>query len=303
MTRRFTFHTQALRIVLCGGLMAGALALAAGCSDIVTYSEKSRNEGLVYYNHGQYTDAAGSFRNAVNQEPRDYISRYYLGQSLAKSGSWDKATQQYLAGLDVMQTNYAGLHDREYRLKIIDGLGESLAHTPGSVNIPIIPISDRDTAQSDQHLLAAKFARYSGDADTAINEYTQATSLNSKDASLYKDYGYYLLSVAQKDRARDAFTRAYVLDPTDEQVTAELRRMGVIPGPSLKYQSEMVKAPLPEGPIPEIRVVTERPAKIQAVPRGGSVSTIEPSPLPFETPWNSGTSSAPTPSNKANPRD
>src|SRR2546428_5265050 len=55
------------------------LAALAGCADVVTFSNKSREEGMRFYTEKSYGDAAGAFRNAIRQDPRDYQSHFYLG--------------------------------------------------------------------------------------------------------------------------------------------------------------------------------------------------------------------------------
>ena len=46
--------------------------------------------------------------------------------------------------------------------------------------------------------------------------------------------------------------RAYAINPNDEQVAAALRRIGVVPGPSLKDRNALATPPVPLGPIPEV---------------------------------------------------
>src|ERR1051325_26272 len=55
------------------------LAALSGCADVVTYSAKSQEEGMRFYSEKAYGDAAGAFRNAIRQDPRDYKSHFYLG--------------------------------------------------------------------------------------------------------------------------------------------------------------------------------------------------------------------------------
>ena len=63
---------------LLGSLLLG---LAAGCQDVLTYSDQTREAGMTAYMQGDYPKAAGAFRSALRQDPRDYRSHYYLGMS------------------------------------------------------------------------------------------------------------------------------------------------------------------------------------------------------------------------------
>ena len=67
-----------MRAALASLLLSLSL-ISTGCTDVLTYANKSRDEGVRLYSEHYYADAAGAFRNAVRQDPRDYRSQYYLG--------------------------------------------------------------------------------------------------------------------------------------------------------------------------------------------------------------------------------
>src|SRR4051812_43672294 len=50
------------------------LTAAGGCTDMVTFAGDNRQAGINAYNEARYTDAAGSFKSAIRQDPRDYLS-------------------------------------------------------------------------------------------------------------------------------------------------------------------------------------------------------------------------------------
>ncbi|MBV8782448.1 MAG: hypothetical protein JO353_13715, partial [Phycisphaerae bacterium] len=69
---------------------------------------------------------------------------------------------------------------------------------------------------------------------------------------------------------------AYALNSTDNQVNAALRRIGIIPGPSIMDQDALAKPLLPRGPLPEVDLgkvftgsngETATPAAAQQPPR------------------------------------
>ena len=65
-------------------IIAGTLLLAAsGCvtPEVVNYEKDARKTGLKEYQEGNYASAAGSFKNAIRSEPRDYKAYYWLGAS------------------------------------------------------------------------------------------------------------------------------------------------------------------------------------------------------------------------------
>src|SRR5688500_540412 len=58
-------------------LVAGALVFSTGCSDhILSRADDSRDSGLRLYDQRNYPEAAGAFRDALRQDPRDYQSYY-----------------------------------------------------------------------------------------------------------------------------------------------------------------------------------------------------------------------------------
>ena len=75
-------------------LGGGSVTLLTGCSDIITYADQTRDAGLVAYNQADYPKAAGAFRSALRQDPRDYMSHYYLGMSSLQMGNYRRAAEE-----------------------------------------------------------------------------------------------------------------------------------------------------------------------------------------------------------------
>jgi hypothetical protein len=62
----------------------------------------------------------------------------------------------------------------------------------------------------------------------------------------------YLERFGQKERARLPLKNAYAMNSNDQEVADALRRVGVVPGPSLKPEDQLAKPLVPIGPIPPI---------------------------------------------------
>jgi tetratricopeptide (TPR) repeat protein len=238
--------THACPAVVLGGL---SLGLFAGCADVVTYANDARRDGLKNMKDGNTVDAAGSFRNAVRQDPRDYKSYYYLGQCYDEMGSQNQAVQAYRSGLDVMNITVEGREDRKFRLQTIDALAASLAKS--GVRTFDTQAAAGKSKPAEQKFITAKAYRHLGDADNALANYQQASLLDPNDVAIAKEYGLFLEQTGQADQARPVLKRAYAMDMKDQEVAAALRRVGVVPGPSLKERNELVKPPIPQGPLPE----------------------------------------------------
>jgi len=128
---------------------------------------------------------------------------------------------------------------------------------------------------AENWFIVAKVYAFRGDADSAIDAYNRATLLTPKDFLMQKDYGLYLESIGQPQRAQAPLKKAYAIKP-DPQVADALRRVGIVPGPSLKPQSALAQPPVPKGPIPELEV--------NFLKRSGSPSA--PAAQPTQTPTN-----------------
>ena len=95
-------------------LAASATVLAisiVGCGDMITYSHEAKQQGLSQYDDGHYAEAAGSFRNAIRQDPTDPDSSYWLGMSYEKTNSWHEAIDSYKTCRASIASNRVTAHD------------------------------------------------------------------------------------------------------------------------------------------------------------------------------------------------
>lgn len=246
---RHFLHHSLRRFPTCALLCAGLFAV--GCQDVLTYSDKSRANGVELYNRQSYPEAAGAFNTAIRQNPRDYKSFYYLGCSYESMRQMQQAIGAYRAGLDVMNTTLEGKEDTEFRVKLINGLAGAIAKSDvRDIETNSAEADAKQKADGFSYLLLAKIHAFRGDADSAIEAFNHASMLEPNNFHIAKEYGLYLDSIGQTDRAEVPLRRAYALDPTDDQVNQALRHTGVVPGPSLKDEKALAKPLVPKGPIP-----------------------------------------------------
>jgi len=224
---------------------------SGGCAEVMTNTRMERERGIKLYNEGQYADAAGSFRETIKHNPADVQTHFYLAQSLDHLGAYEQAIQQYRTTLRVMETSLEGQENRAMRLQTLDLLATAVSkaqdHDPSTAML-----HEGKTAE-DQYL-RAKIESKLGDADAALEAYQRSTLLDNKDYVVHRDFGLYLAQLGQTERARTELKRAYALNPTDEQTSSGLRRVGVVPGPSLKDESDMAHPLVPVGPLPELQI-------------------------------------------------
>jgi tetratricopeptide (TPR) repeat protein len=234
-------------------VLAAGVFVLAGCAEVTASSRHSREQGQKLYAQGEYIDAAGAFRNGVRDDPLDYRSWYWLGQSYDKNQSYHQAIQAYRTALDVSKRTAPGREDEAMRVKIIDALGRSIA--AGNDRTFQIESGKGRQPTAEEKYIEAKAFQYMGDADLAIESYQQAVLLDRKDFAIAKDFGLYLEKVpSMRDQAVKQLKRAYQLNSKDQQVVAALRRNDVVPGPSLKEPEALAKPALPKGPLPEVDI-------------------------------------------------
>jgi tetratricopeptide (TPR) repeat protein len=226
-----------------------------GCADVVTYSRDSQREGLKLYQQGDYANAAGAFRNSARQNPRNYQSYYYLACCYDHMGQYQEAIANYKTARQTINLTLEGKEDNATRQNILTGLAGAIAKSDQRDIETNEAVQDAESKQNaESWLLLGKIYAYRGDADSAIDAFNRAALLEPNNFMVLKDYGLYLERIGQRQRAESPLRRAYTLDSNDEQVNAALRRIGVIPGPSIKDQSQLARPIVPKGPIPELHV-------------------------------------------------
>jgi Tfp pilus assembly protein PilF len=235
-------------------LAAAPLALAvAGCTDMVTFSKQSHDEGMNYYAQKDYADAAGAFRNAVRQVPNDYQDEYWLANSYASQGQWQQAIHSYETAREVMNIDGFGQQDTKMKYVVLDGLANAIASSDTrDSDINAAEVKAQSHQSADDYLLLAKIFVARGDPDSAIDSYDRAAMIDPENFYIAKEYGLYLERLGQNQKAETPLRRAYAINGTDQQVSDALRRIGVVPGPSIKDQDALAKPLIPKGPIPEV---------------------------------------------------
>lgn len=240
----------------CARAFASAAVLATvisvgGCAEVMTNTRADRDNAIKLYNDGRYADAAGAFRETIRHNPADLQSHYYLAMSLDRVGAYEQAIEQYRTTLKLMETSLEGKENRPMRMQVLDLLASDVArvqdHDPSTAML-----NNGNTAE-DQYL-RGKIESRLGDADAAIEAYQRAALLDPRFPEIHRDLGLLLAQLGQTDRARQELKQAYAMNPSDQQTAAGLRKVGVIPGPSLKDESDMAHPLVPVGPLPELQI-------------------------------------------------
>src|SRR5688500_13469262 len=171
-----------LRHLFGAALTVSPLIALTGCADVITYAHKSHGQGIDLYNEGAYGDAAGAFRNAVKQDPRQYLSHYYLALCYDQMCQYHQAFSQYRTALDVMDRSLAGQVDHETRPKITDAYAQSIVrHDSGDVELTTLTRKAEASRRAQDWVVLAKVYRMRGDVDLAIDSYRRAAHWDAQE--------------------------------------------------------------------------------------------------------------------------
>ncbi len=216
-------------------LCLSSLALVGfGCADALTFSKNAQSEGITQFQAGDYVDASASFANAARQNPRDYKSYFYLGQSYQEMHSYQQALGAYRSCLDTMPLTIEGKQDLGVKYQALDSFAQCIAK--GGTSAEETAAMEKKVAGKpsvDDQWLLAKIYRYSGDADAAIEAYDKCVLVDPSRFAIAKEAGLYEYALGQNDRASSTLKKAYAVRPDDQLVNDTLRKLGVVVGPSL----------------------------------------------------------------------
>jgi tetratricopeptide (TPR) repeat protein len=236
-------------------LIALSLALT-GCSDVLTFAQQNRDIGMAAYREADYPKAAGAFRSALRQDPRDYISHYYLGLSSLQLHNYQQAVVAFRSCLETQNVTLAGKEDNATRLKALEGLARAIVKSDDSdqeVNrVEQEARGAKGSLAAREFFLLGKVYRYRMLPDMALDYYNRATLDDPKNFDYAKEYALYCEQLQQTQRAQEALRKAYTLNSSDKEVADALRRLGVVPGLSLMEKDDLAKPMIPLGPIPEL---------------------------------------------------
>lgn len=264
------------------GLMARILAMVTlsawlgGCTDMITFSQRNREAGIEAYNQADYPKAAGAFRSALRQDPRDYRSHYYLGMSSIQLGNYQQAIVAFRSAMETQNVTLEGQGDNATRMKIYEGLADAIGKSDESdteVNkVEQAARSSQGPAAAREFFILAKVYRNRKLPDMALDYYERAALNDPRNFDFAKEYGLYCESLQQNAKAQQALRAAYALDSTDKEVATALGRLGVVVGPSLKNKDDLAKPLIPRGPLPEVDM-----AKVKS---SLGIGSDEPKPAP-----------------------
>jgi len=205
-------------------LLLGLLFITVvGCGQPSNTSLLERGSYAMW--QGRWSDATDAYNRAISQHPGDWEAQYYLGQCYMELGEPQTACQS----LAIAES----LHPEKN--EIADLYAEALLQS-GDRNKLYSFLLQR--AQKQQSVRAwSIFAQYAmdlNDPDSATNAIN--TAIDITDGT---DAGPYVIAATFAERLGDdalainRWREAWMIDPTNEDISNALRAHGIVPGPTM----------------------------------------------------------------------
>lgn len=216
------------RLVLCLGVLAVVLP-SLGCGFNASYQKQ---EALKEMDRGEYHAARNRLLEVTQQSRSDWEGHYYLGLVHLELDEPVKAQTQLGQALAVQDRN------PEWTPKILDAMAQSLydQDRPDELFAFLRAQIDRYGTWED-YARQARFLAKSGDIDGAALAYRKAAYFSkNRDEDIYLEISAFYESIGDQDRAVQALKWAYWINPQHTQIPSDFRRLGLVPGPTLREE-------------------------------------------------------------------
>lgn len=211
-------------------LLAAALLLTAGCHKPNSFLRK---DGMDAYAQKEYEAAHKSFAQAVKQDSADWKAHYYLGL-IALEQDRPLDAQLSLERALSLRVEYPE------SAVILDALAQSLLEQSKYANLAAVlqQATDRYGRSSD-YLRQGIFLGRSGDVDGAKVAFKKAIRFAAADdPTPFIELAAFYDSLGAGAEALMALRQAYYVDPYNVRVNEEIRRHGMVPGPTIAVEPQ-----------------------------------------------------------------
>jgi tetratricopeptide (TPR) repeat protein len=174
---------------------------------------------------GRWSDGAEAFKQATLQHPGDWEAQYHLGQCYMEMGEPQTASQSLGVAQSLQPTN----------TEIADAYANSLLQSGDADKLYSFLLTQAQKQQTVHDWV--NFAEYTMEIDdpdsatTAIN--TAIAISNGTNARPYVIAATFAERLGDDELAITRWRQAWVIEPTNEDISNALRAHGIVPGPTM----------------------------------------------------------------------
>ncbi len=206
-------------------LLAAAMLALAGC--MRQPNPLLRKHGIEAFDRRQIHEADLHFSQAVEQDPSDWKSLYYLGRvRLVQNQLFDAQL--------LLERALAVRRDHDQTPDILDALAQTL-YQHGRVQQlhQLLQQAVADYGASRDFMRQGHYLMQLGDRDGAKLAYRKAAFFAAPDdAGPFVALADFYESIGDTPNAITALRHAHAIQPRDQQLRDRLRQHGIVPGPT-----------------------------------------------------------------------
>lgn len=217
---------------LCICALLAATVAVSGCGPVV---KEINQEGLREHYAGNYIDAIGLFKAALEKDRARPSTLYYIGRSYTalaekrfRDGdarmarrNLDDAVFYFDRALGLFPNYEEAIREKNKALELQGEYDKALKEVKANVGL-LGP-------SANTKILLAKEYEQRGDYDNALNHYRQAIAIEPLNGVAHAELGKFYLRINRKDDAASSLSRAYRLKPDLPGVVAQLKALGAWP--------------------------------------------------------------------------
>lgn len=198
------------------------VAFLAGCGGRPLHVVLSDADSA--YNRGDYTSAKADYATYVNRRPEEVHVRYRYGKALIAGGEARTAVEQLNICTDVSPLNDSYL-DAQAQAMFESNEGEALQG--------LLARAASERGRVTDYLRQGHYAVLLGNLDEARQAFLTASKLDQgKSWQVQREIADFYAKVGDREKQVRRLRMAFYLNPENEALLAEIRRVGEVPGPT-----------------------------------------------------------------------
>lgn len=179
---------------------------------------------------GNYVAAQQKLEPVLYNDPQDWEGRYLMGKAYLGQGRALEAQSELEQALAVKDRS------EEWTPKILDALAESLHRQERFEELYAFLDAQINRYEGwEDYARKARFLAKANDIDGAALAYRQAAFFSrNADEDIYIEMADFFEGLGDYDKAVQSLKWAYYINDEREDIPARLRKLGVVPGPTVK---------------------------------------------------------------------